>query len=325
MKEIIFISKNNERWKQFEQLQTKQHQCEPDTLADLFIQLTDDLSYARTYYPESNITKYLNELTFRAHLQIYKNKKEKKSRIKTFWKYEFPLLFQQNQKYFIYAFVIFIIAVSIGVLSTLFDDGFVRLILGDRYVNMTLNNIEHGDPLAVYKKMNEIDMFLGISVNNIYVSFLAFVFGIFLSVGTGYILFSNGVMLGSFITFFWQKGLFTDAMFTIWIHGTLEIFAIIVAGAAGLMLGNSMLFPGTYSRINSFRRGVLNGLKTIIGLLPVFLVAAFFEGFITRYTKMPYALRGFIIFSSFAWICWYFFIYPRRLLRNAKKIKKLFL
>lgn len=322
MKEIIFIKKNNERWKQFEQLLTKQKKSEPDLLANLFIQLTDDLSYARTYYPESTITKYLNELTFRAHLQIYKNKKEKKSRIKTYWKYEFPLLFHQNQKYFLFAFIIFFIAVAIGVLSTLFDDSFVRLILGDRYVNMTLHNIEQGDPLAVYKKMNEIEMFLGISLNNIYVSFLAFVFGIFLSVGTGYILFNNGVMVGSFITFFWQKGLFTDAMFTIWIHGTLEIFAIITAGAAGLMLGNSMLFPKTYSRINSFQRGVKNGLKTVIGLLPLFIVAAFFEGFITRYSKMPYIIRGFIIFGSLAWICWYFFIYPGRLLRTGIRNKK---
>lgn len=316
MKEVVFINRNNNRWKNFEQLLQSKQECNPDMLPDLFIQLTDDLAYARTYYPESPVTGYLNELTFRAHLQIYKNKKEKKSRIKTFWKFEFPFIFRQNRKYFFYALIIFSISVSIGVLSTIYDDTFVRLILGDKYVNMTLHNIEKGDPLSVYKSMNGIDMFLGISINNIYVSFLAFLLGIILSIGTGYVLFNNGVMLGSFLTFFWQKGLFTDAMTTIWIHGTLEIFAIIVSGAAGLMLGNSILFPETYSRLISFKNGVSNGVKTVAGLIPIFIIAAFFEGFITRYTEMPIVFRLAIILSSLIFIVWYFFIYPKNVVNK---------
>jgi len=314
MKEIVFLNRNADRWKEFEKLLNTGYNTKPDILSDLYIQITDDLSYSRTYFPSSQTTKYLNSLAMRAHQIIYRNKKENRSRIISFWKSELPLIFRESRKYILYSFIIFFISFLIGVVSTAYDDTFVRLILGDTYVNMTLENIDKGDPLAVYKKANQIDMFLGISVNNIRVSFLAFVLGVFLSLGTGYILFMNGIMLGTFQYFFYQHGLLGESILTIWIHGTLEIFAIIVSGGAGIMLGNSLLFPGTYKRSFSFISRAKKGIKICFGLIPVFLLAATLEGFVTRYTGMPDVLRLFIIISSLILIVWYFFTYPNSLL-----------
>jgi uncharacterized membrane protein SpoIIM required for sporulation len=319
MKEIQFLNSNAERWQTFEQILAQPGHQNPDLLASLYIQLTDDLSYARTHYQGSRAEEYLNNLAMRAHQIIYRNKREKKGRISGFWKTEFPLTVKSIHRNLLYAVLIFFISAGIGVISTLYDDTFVRLILGDDYVNMTQENIDSGDPLAVYKKMNQADMFIGISINNIWVSILAFVFGIFISIGTGYILFSNGVMLGTFFAFFYKKGLFFTAMTTIWLHGTLEIFAILLAGAAGFVLGNSILFPGTFPRLTSFTKGVRTGLKVIIGLVPVFITAAFIEGFITRYSYMPVWLRLFIIGSSLFFIGWYFFFYPFSLKRKSVK------
>ena len=109
--------------------------------------------------------------------------------------------------------------------------------------------------MAVYNGSPEASMFLGITINNIKVSFLCFAAGILTSFGTGLILLQNGIMLGSFQMFFYQHDLLWESALAVWLHGTLEIWAIIVAGAAGLALGNSWLFPGTYSRLESFRRG----------------------------------------------------------------------
>jgi uncharacterized membrane protein SpoIIM required for sporulation len=319
MKEIVFVNRNADRWKQFEDLLTGTDRDNPDKLADLFIQVTDDLAYARTYYPKSTVVKYLNNLAFRSHQLIYVNKKENKKRLQLFWKQEYPLHIFGIRKYILFSLAILLISVIIGVISTLNDNTFVRLILGDSYVNMTLNNIDKGDPLAVYKEMNQADMFLGITLNNILVSVYAFLFGLLLSVGTAYLIFQNGIMLGTFLTLFYQKGLLGSAMLTIWIHGTLEIFAIVVAGAAGIILGNSILFPGTYSRLASFKRGVKKSIKTLVGVVPLFMVAGFFEGFITRYTSMPVVLRLGIILSSLIFIVWYFFIYPVRLFKKITK------
>ena len=153
------------------------------------------------------------------------------------------------------------------------------------------------------------------SINNIKVSFTAFIMGILFSVGTFSALFYNGVMLGSFQYFFYQKGLLLVSVLSIWIHGTLEISAIIIAGCAGLVMGNSIIFPKTFSRLDSFKQGAKQGVKIIIGLVPVFIVAGFLESFVTR-LAMPAVLSGSIIFISASFILWYFVIYPIRLGRK---------
>ena len=204
----------------------------------------------------------------------------------------------------------FLVSCAIGALSAKYDDTFVRLIMGDGYVNMTNENIAKGDPFGVYKQSNEFMMFMQIGVNNIYVALYTFVLGIIFSFGAIVSLFRNGVMLGSFQYFFFSKGLGFQSVLVIWIHGTLEISAIVLAGAAGLILGNSLLFPKTYTRMASVLKGAKDGLKIVIGLIPIFIVAAFFESFVTRHTEMPLWLSMFILLSSAAFIIWYVFIYP---------------
>jgi len=199
---------------------------------------------------------------------------------------------------------------GIGAVSAANDETFVRLILGDRYVNMTVENIKSGDPMAVYKKENEVNMFFRITINNIRVSFLAFIGGVLFSFGTVAMLFYNGVMLGSFQYFFVTKGLFWQSFLVVWIHGTLEISAIVIAGCAGLTMGNAILFPGTYSRGHSFVRGAKQGLKIAVGLVPVFIMAGFLESFVTRYTEMPIVLSVGIILTSLCFILGYFVYYP---------------
>lgn len=62
--------------------------------------------------------------------------------------------------------------------------------------------------------------------------------------------------------------------------------------------------------------GASDGMKIIIGLLPVFVVAAFFEGFITRHTEMPVWLSSFILLSSLTFVIFYFVLYPRWLVEK---------
>lgn len=310
MREVTFLKKNADKWKEFETFLSFKDKVHPDKLADLFIELTDDLSYSRTFYPQSKTTQYLNSLAAKVHQSIYKTKKEKKERFIQFWKFEAPLLFYKHRIKIIISFTIFFLSMLIGVVSSAGDSGFVRLIMGDSYINMTLENIDKGDPLAVYKQMNGVDMFLGITFNNIRVSFIAFMSGLLISFGTAWILISNGIMLGAFQYFFHIHDLLVDSILIIWIHGTLEISSIIIAGAAGLVLGNSILFPGTYSRSQSFRIGSKEGLKMIVSLIPIFITAGFLESFVTRHTGMPMFLSLLIILASLGFVVWYFFLYP---------------
>ncbi len=318
MRESAFVKANISKWEKFESLISSSKKKDPDQLGELFIQLTDDLSYAKTNYPQSDITIYLNNLATKVHQSIYRNKREGRNRFATFWKYELPKIFFEHRKEFLYATIIFSVAVVIGAFSAAYDDTFVRLILGDGYVNMTEQNIANNEPMGVYGSMARVDMFFAITWNNIRVSFMAFAMGILLSVGTGYVLFNNGVMLGSFQYFFFTKGLLLQSALTIWIHGTIEIASIVLAGGAGLILGNSILFPGTYTRSESVRIGAVKGMKVVMGLMPMFILAGFLESFVTRLYDMPLILKGLIILASLIFMVYYVIIYPHRLYGNEE-------
>ena len=318
MKEAAFVRQNKNRWEEFERITTDRKQAQPDRLAELFIQVTDDLSFARTQYPESRTTKYLNTLAGRVHLEIYKNKKEDKNRFVTFWKEEVPEAIYGARKPLLYSLIIFLISGLIGAVSTLYDDTFVRLVLGDGYVNMTLENIKNGKPTNVYATESEVMMFFMITWNNVLVSFRVFVLGIFASLGTGVMLFYNGLMVGTFIMFFAQEQQLDHALPVIMLHGTIELSSIVIAAAAGFTLGNSLLFPGTYSRLESFKKGAVNGLKIVMGLVPFFILAGFIESFITRYAFMPVAIKALIITLSAVLMIFYFVIYPIRLKQHGK-------
>ena len=310
MKEVTFIRQNIEKWRGYESIAEDMAVSTPDDVADAYIDVTSDLAFSQTHYPQSRITKYLNNLASAIHNNIYRNKRERWTRIVTFWTQEMPLTMWEARRELRLSFAIFLFSALVGMVSQLIDPEFSRLILGNAYVEMTIENIENGVPMAVYDGSPEGSMFMGITMNNIYVSFIAFVMGLLTSFGTGFIIFRNGVMLGAFQTFFAQYGLLGESALAIWLHGTIEISAIIVAGAAGLAMGNGWLFPGTYTRLYSFRRGAKRGLKIVMGTVPLFITAGFIESFFTRHTEWPDALRLTIILLSLAFIIFYYIVLP---------------
>ena len=321
MREAAFVKQNKDKWLRFESVLSNNNAVDPNELSDLYIEITDHLSYAKTFYRNSNTERYLNQIASQAHQKIYKTKKESRNRLISFFKTEFPTLFYQHHRELLISFLVFLLFSIIGAYSAATEGDFVRSILGDGYVNMTLNNIENDDPMAVYKQMGEFNMALGITINNIKVALMAFAYGIMFGIGSLYIMMQNAIMLGSFQYFFYEKGLLWESVRTIWIHGTFEISVIIIAGCSGLVLGNGMLFTGTYTRLESFKRGVINGLKILISTIPFFILAGILEGFVTRHTEMPDWLAILIIGSSLFIIIYYYVIYPRQLHKKSQKIQ----
>ena len=322
MKEIKFLHNNSSKWQTFESEVNSKRNQNTDKHAESFVEILDDLSYAKTYYPKSKTFIYLNQLSARIQQKIYKNNKESWRGIKDFWIKELPEIFSKVQKELLIALLIFIFGISIGFISSNNDDTFVRLVLGDGYVNMTERFIDKGEPMAVYKSSKQMDMFLGITLNNIKVSFAAFIYGLFFAVGSAYILFVNGIMLGAFHAFFYQKGLFWETFLTIWIHGSFELSAIVIAGAAGIILGKSIMFRGTYSLKDSFIRSGRFGIKMISGLIPIFIIAGFLESFVTRYHEMHLTIKLFIILSSLTFVAWFFVINPLKIKNRHKRWNK---
>ena len=84
--------------------------------------------------------------------------------------------------------------------------------MGDAYVNMTLENISNNDPMAVYKETEEIDMFLGITINNVRVALFTFVAGLILGIGTLYVLCRMRSCWDLFNTFFTNRSCFGNRL-----------------------------------------------------------------------------------------------------------------
>jgi uncharacterized membrane protein SpoIIM required for sporulation len=324
MREALFIKKNAQKWNEYQYLQTE----DPDQMADRFITLLDDLSYAKTFYPHSKATRWINSLAVTIYQTIYQNKKQRFSRLITFWQYELPLMFSKHHRMFLYTFLFFILLFAMGVLSSMKDDQFVKAVLGEDYVAMTEDNIEKGDPFGVYSDQSRFSMLVRIAYNNIKVGFLMVAGGIFFGIGTMYVFFTNGIMIGSFQYMFFAKGLGWQSVLVIWIHGTLEISGMIIEACAGFVLAKSILFPATFSRWVSFKRGVKDAMKICVSLIPITILAAFLESYITRLssnafdkttnTSLPVAVSISILALSFLFIVWYFVIYPIRLDKRLK-------
>jgi uncharacterized membrane protein SpoIIM required for sporulation len=310
LKEVAFINKNKDAWKQVESLLDKKYSSDKDEITSLYVKLTDDLAFAKTFYPNAKVTQYLNNLSARTHQYIYKNKKEFSGRFISFWKTELPGIIGKEMKSLLVSFIVFSMSFGIGWISAGGDSTFVRLILGDAYIYETLQNIESGKAMNIYGSIREDAMFLYITANNIFVSFLCFMMGIFTPLGVFYILLRNGIMLGAFLHFFYEKNLLGEAMSAIWMHGTIEISAIVIAGGAGIIMGKSFLFPGTYERSQSFMMGVRNGIKIIFGLVPFFIIAGFIESFLTRHYDVSLFFSLSVILISIIIIVGYFIVYP---------------
>lgn len=319
MREAAFVQRNKEKWQRLEQVLAHRDQgLSADESSALYIELTDDLSYARTFFPGAEVTQYLNELAVGMHQFIHRNQKTTSGRFVTFWAQELPLLMAATRKQLLIAAAVFTTACVIGALSAHYDDTFTRLIMGDYYVDMTLENIKNGKPMDVYGGEHEVDMFFGITLNNIMVSMMAFAAGVIFSYGTWMMLMYNGVMLGCFQYFMYQQGVLKASVLSIWIHGTIEISSIVIAGAAGIVMGNGLLFPGTYTRLASFRRSAQQGLKIVIGLVPCFIVAGFLESFVTRHSPVMYTeASASIILASLTFIIVYFIVYPYHVERRV--------
>jgi uncharacterized membrane protein SpoIIM required for sporulation len=118
-------------------------------------------------------------------------------------------------------------------------------------------------------------------------------------------------MLGSFQYFFYDRGVLLESVKGIWIHGSMEIFAMIIEAACGIVMGFAILFPGTYTRLESFKIGFRKSFKIFLSTFPFTLAAGFLEGYITRYSNvLPTWACFLIIFSTLGIISFYYLIYP---------------
>lgn len=228
----------------------------------------------------------LNRLVTRAHGQIYQGRPRARWGLGEFFLSGYPRLFRATWKF---SFASFLVSAVVALMA------YARVQTSPEVVADILGGME--EEFAGAKSVADIRERFGhganpilsssVTTNNIRVALTAFALGITYGLGTLYILTVNGAMLGGIAGAFANSGIGGRFWMVVLPHGALELSAIVVAGGAGLLMGYALWAPGTRTRLRALREEALRAMQLAAGLVPAFVVAGVFEGFVTPSDAIP--------------------------------------
>jgi uncharacterized membrane protein SpoIIM required for sporulation len=243
----------------------------------LYRQTASDLATVREDVTSNQLTFYLNQLLGRAHNLIYMGHKQKISGLVRFYTETFPQVFRETFPQTFLAFLIFIVTGVATWAVTMHDPAFAHRMLGPEMMatiekrEMWTKSIVTIKPLAAS----------GIMTNNLAVCFTTFAMGITAGIGTIYMMFTNGMLIGVIGAATWQAGMALQLWSFVAAHGALELPAIFISGGAGLEVARGMLFPGLLPRRESLALAGGRAARLMIGIVPMLIVAGIIEGFVS--------------------------------------------
>jgi len=257
-------------------------EAELHELTRLYPAAAVDVARARMVQADSGTQQRMNQLAIAAHGLLYRRTSTRSlPAVWRFFRRDYPRLFRRLWPCMILATVIFLVG-SLGAYAA------TRLAPSNAYLfvpyGLDVSNpgeVTSEDISERFRRMSNPPFAAAIVSNNITVAFKVFALGITAGIGTCYQLLLNAMMLGGFAAHFTNHGLSYPLWSFIAPHGVLEIFAILVAAAAGLRLGFSLALPGSRTRSASLRLGARDAVLLVLGTIPMFAIAAFIEGFIT--------------------------------------------
>src|SRR6201990_1632112 len=244
-------------------------------LALLYRQVANDLSIVRQDGTARSTAHMLNQLLGRTHNIIYSSRKRSYLDVLRFLRKDYPRHFRRLLPYTLTAIALFAAGVLLGTLLTLARHGFMESVLGPSMV-ATIDHHQMWTHSIVGMKPQESSR---IMTNNLTVTFTTFAAGITAGLGTIWLIFFNGVLMGIIATACQQAHMSRDLWSFVCPHGSLEFPAIFIAGGAGLRLASGMLFPGLYSRRDSIARAGREAVRLLAGIIPMLVIAGIIEGF----------------------------------------------
>ena len=241
----------------------------------MYRQVAADLSVLRRDETARTYTDNVNQLLARAHHIIYSRRKATWLTLFHFLKDEYPAIFQRQLPYVAASLVVTVAWGLMGAALTSARPQFMRHFVGPAMIaTMEQHKMWTDSIVSVAPKETS-----HIMTNNLSVSFIAFAGGILFGVGTFFLLFNNGMMLGVIGVACHQYSMSIMLWSFIAPHGSLELPAIIIAGGAGFRIGHAMLFPGGYRWKESVARGGIEATQLVSGVIPMLVVAGCLEGF----------------------------------------------
>lgn len=244
-------------------------------IALLYRQVAADLSSLRQDDTARTYAAHVNQLLARAHHIIYSGRKTSVGSLFRFLRDEYPVIFRRNGAYVSGSLVITLACGILGAVLTTSRPEFMRHFLGPQMIatmerhQMWTHSVVTTAPTATSFIMT----------NNLSVSFMAFAGGMVFGLLTLRSLYVNGMLLGVIGASCHHYGMSVALWSFVAPHGSLELPAIIIAGAAGLRLGTAMVFPGDLRWKDSIAKGGIEATRLVSGIVPMLVVAGCLEGF----------------------------------------------
>jgi uncharacterized membrane protein SpoIIM required for sporulation len=236
-----------------------------------------DLSTVRSRDWGPELERRLHDLVVRGHHLLYRDPPGRLRAAGAFVTGGFPRLLRENHRFFWVALLLFLVpAVAAGVAVRL-DPSLAPRVL-DRQMLEDMESM-HSEKDRTEGTGVEAGMTGFYVVNNVGIAFRVFATGVLLGLPTIGLLLFNGLVLGTVFGFLFSRGQGEPLLAFVIGHGAFELTAIVIAGAAGLILGHAILRPGLRSRLDALRARGLVSIQLAIGAGLMLGVAALLEAF----------------------------------------------
>ena len=324
MNEREFVTKKREAWDRLEALLAKANRRngiktltrqELLELGPLYRRASSDLAMAQNRAHNEDLVSHLNALVGKAHTLLYEVRHEKGSPFQAiiqFYLYEFPALLQQYTKYFLVAWSVFIIGLIFSYQLVIHNPEKLNL-----FIPEGLRDSAEGWKAGKVVSEDNAAFAAQLMTHNFQVGIISATSGVIGGIPTLDMMFMTGGMLGGLsaaITQAKQHHTFWPGIVP---HGFMEVSAIFICGAAGFVLGVGILFPGSNSRMDSFRLRGTEAIKLTLGTVPIFIFSGVIEA---MFSRLPISTTIRYVFTIVTGIMWYLYLFlPRRtLLKEAE-------
>ena len=283
------IKRRREDWQQFEKLLDRMYGSrlgkwqgqDVTRLSNLYRSICYDLSLVQSREWGARLEQYLNDLVARGHNCLYRTPPRSLDSALKFLSEGFPQLLRRRKTFFFVALALFAIPFLIAMFV-----GIVDPVLAEQLVDRTeLEDVRQNFSKTMYTEIDseyaeQRSAAAGFYVwNNVGIAFRCFALGVFFGLGTVVTLIFNGLSLGARSGYLVNQG-HADYFFSFAVtHGSFELTAIVIAGAAGLLLGWGMIHPGDLTRRESLRVHGMDAVKLATGAGFMLLIAALIEGY----------------------------------------------
>lgn len=323
LKSQIFRARRETDWKTLETLIGRVERGSISSLTDdelialpgLYRAALSSLSVARATSLDQGVVSYLESLSARSYFVLYGTRTSVLERLAGFFTRDWPLAVRSMWKETVSSLLISVIAALTAYFLVSNNMDWFYNFMPDsmaqgrtpaaetEYLRSGLYDNDGTEGLSAFATM--------LFSHNSRIAIFAFALGFAFCVPTAVLMAYNGVIIGAFYALYIDRGLGFEVTGWLMIHGTTELFAIILAGGAGFKIGWAIAFPGERSRTDAAADAGKSAATVLAGVIIMLFIAGLIEGFLRQLITsdfLRYAIAGFML------LLWCLYFYgPRKL------------